>query len=466
MAKRFLVMIALLMLGFYVAGCAEGDESASVVNPNPSVFAPLGSISGVVVDICNSNAPVQGAVVSVAYGGKVHQVTTAANGQFAFDKVPANWVVSQGEWDIEADNGYFVVCDLTSKTGYGYAVVDEVWVAAGDLGDGTNETLGDGVTEAGSGASTPVHKLGNGLIFEVGQPTASIAGTVYDVTTGRTATSASVSLYYNGKLWASTTTTTGAFSFSNLPPAEAGDYSLLVNKAGYEYASGGVKIGSPDDCGFVSITCPVMCADAVTGIVVALTANPARDRTVPYVVTMDAGDETDVICYDAFEDMAVEDIDSIVLTFSEAMKVTRTLKYNAVSLASSFDYTVTFTTGDPVTDSMDILADYTVDMTSAGVLTITPELLAEADFYEITDVDPEDDTIEGVTFGGGYFTLTLYPSGHLTDASLVPWLPSPFDMSGYLHSAGEAYQNNFIFEQGMGDLYTMFWVGDGFIGWF
>jgi uncharacterized lipoprotein YajG len=65
MAKRFLVLIALLMLGFYVAGCAEGDESASVVNPNPSALTDQkGSISGVVIDSC-TNAPIQGAIVSV-----------------------------------------------------------------------------------------------------------------------------------------------------------------------------------------------------------------------------------------------------------------------------------------------------------------------------------------------------------------------------------------------------------------
>ena len=95
MSKRFLVLIALLMLGFFVAGCADGDKSSSVVNPNPDVFSPVGSISGVVYDYC-TNVPVKGAVVSVAYAGRVHQVTTSTNGAYSFNNVPATGSLMAG----------------------------------------------------------------------------------------------------------------------------------------------------------------------------------------------------------------------------------------------------------------------------------------------------------------------------------------------------------------------------------
>ena len=122
MSKRFLVLIALLMLGFFVAGCADGDKSSSVVNPNPDQFSPVGSISGVVYDYC-TNVPVKGAVVSVAYAGRVHTVTTSTNGAYSFDNVPANGSMISGGWDR-----YTVSCDLTKVTGYGYAMVDSTSV--------------------------------------------------------------------------------------------------------------------------------------------------------------------------------------------------------------------------------------------------------------------------------------------------------------------------------------------------
>ena len=74
MAKRLLVLFALLTFGLMIAGCSEGDKSNTVVNPNPDVFAHTGSISGVVMDDC-ANTPVQGAVVAVAYSGSVKKVT-------------------------------------------------------------------------------------------------------------------------------------------------------------------------------------------------------------------------------------------------------------------------------------------------------------------------------------------------------------------------------------------------------
>ncbi len=452
MAKRFLVLIALLTLGFFVAGCSEGDESASVVNPNPDVFAPTGSISGVVVDMCNSSNPVEGAVVSVAYSGKVRQVTTKANGQFAFDNVPVNWV---GEL-IEADQGYYVVCDLSDKTGFGFSLVEEVWVAAGYLLDGTNMAYADEFTESGSGAATPVNKLGNGVIFEVGPLNSSISGNVYDLSLAPTApnapgagTAATVSLYYGSVLAAAPqTTTTGAFSFTGIPPAYDG-YYLVVDKAGYKYADG-EKVSCGGSCGWLSIECAVPCNSGLTGVVVGLTPDPLRDMTVPYIVQADAGAETDVISDDHFADLVPADIDEIVLTFSEAMKVSRSLKYNAVNIDADIYVIVTSggtSTTSPVTWSGPVdLADFSVSMTSAGVMTITPVYWTDAEIAEEYASFGPTATVE---FVRADYEVELNASAHLTDANLVPWYPYLEDLpatdgQGYFHALGEMYQNYFI----------------------
>lgn len=473
MAKRFLVLIALLTLGFFVAGCSEGDESASVVNPNPDVFAPTGSISGVVVDMCNSSNPVEGAVVSVAYAGKVRQVTTKANGQFAFDNVPANWV---GEF-ISADEGYYVVCDLSDKTGYGYSLVQEVWVAAGNLMDGTNLGVNaDEFTESGSGAATPVNKLGNGMMFEVGPLNSSLSGNVYDLSLAPTApnapgagTAATVSLYYGSVLAAAPqTTTTGAFSFTNIPPAYEG-YYLVVDKAGYKYADG-EKVSCGGSCGWLAIECAVPCNSGLTGVVVGLTPDPLRDKTVPYIVQADAGAETDVISYDHFADLTPADIDEIVLTFSEAMKVSRSLKYNAVNLDADIYVIVTSggtSTTTPVYSNETVsLKDFSVSMTSAGVMTITPEYWTDAEIIEEYTTYGPTATVE---FVGAEYEVELYASAHLTDANLVPWYPYLEDLpatdgQGYFHALGEMYQNYSILYTDWVDSYEdgdiIFSIGD------
>jgi len=452
MAKRFLVLIALLTLGFFVAGCSEGDESASVVNPNPDVFAPTGSISGVVVDMCNSSNPVEGAVVSVAYAGKVRQVTTKANGQFAFDNVPVNWV---GEL-IEADQGYYVVCDLSDKTGFGYSIVEEVWVAAGYLLDGTNMAYADEFTESGSGAATPVNKLGNGVIFEVGPLNSSISGNVYDLSMAPTApnapgagTAATVSLYYGSVLAAAPqTTTTGAFSFTGIPPAYDG-YYLVVDKPGYKYADG-EKVSCGGSCGWLAIECAVPCNSGLSGVVVGLTPDPLRDMTVPYIVQADAGAETDVISDDHFADLTPADIDEIVFTFSEAMKVSRSLKYNAVNVYA--DITVLVTSNGASTtaatkEATVSLKDFSVSMTSAGVMTITPDYYSDEEILDIAN--PFGGTAEVVEFVRARYHVDINASAHLTDANLVPWYPYLEDLpatdgQGYFHALNEMYQNYFI----------------------
>ena len=251
MAKRFLVLIALLMLGFFIAGCAEGDKSSSVTNPNPDVFTPTGSISGTVFDGC-SLAPVPGATVSVAYNGSVHSVKTGATGAFSFSGVPAN-----GSACSDSDE-YIVTCDLTTVTGnpYDYATVMPAWVIYSDLKDGTNKdesgTSGGTFKESGSGASTPVNGLAATVPFIVGKANASITGVISsstpDLATGAIIAplgGATVNLYrrisaydVDVDTFLMTTTsdaTTGAYSFTGLIPAfdPSNDDSSMIDS--YDY---------------------------------------------------------------------------------------------------------------------------------------------------------------------------------------------------------------------------------------
>lgn len=489
MAKRFLVLIALLMLGFFIAGCSEGDKSTSVVNPNPNVFSPTGSISGVVFDQCKL-APVSGAVVSVAYAGGVHQVTTGATGAFSFTGVPA---ITNARYEDSESDGYWVTCDLTKVTGYGYALVNQAYVTYEDLGDGTNLDLaeGNGATESGSGASTPVNNLAFTTEFDVGPLTSSIAGTIYDVSTGRALTGATVSLFLGSNFIATTTASaTGAYSFANIMWGD--DYYLMVTKAGYDYAkfqeantvtapSGTPATGKPGiaSCNLVKVTCEVGCSEALANVDVNLIANPAKDITVPYIVSVDAGALTDVINGDSYPSATTASITNFVATFSESMVSDRTLKGNAVTLASAFTITATSTgplpsggTAKTYTRSTaggtaipeNIIASYTVTMTSAGVMTITPTLKAAADYLLETWWTNAGQTAEHGSVAQalgttptfaistvGTYTVHLIQSPHLTDLSFIEWsegTPGALDGSGFLHAFGEAYQDVFILPSG------------------
>jgi len=424
MAKRFLVLIALLMLGFYVAGCAEGDDSATVVNPNPDVVEFTGSISGVVMDYCAS-APIQGAVVSVAYSGSVHSVTTGTTGAFSFNNVPANWVAGS-DFDFGADDGYFVTCDLTGDADYGYAWVEEVWVAAGDLNDGDNYAMYE--AESGSGADTPVNKLANGLIFELAPLNASISGTIYDLTTGMDATAATVALYYNGRLIASTSTTTGAYSFTGILPGIT--YDLLVTKAGYDYVDNDWQsdmVYDDGDCGLVEVLCDPACNATLAGVDVYIEYDPARDVTRPYITSIVADDSGALWEGDEALDFQVEDF---VVTFSEAMRTTHNIKA-AVDVYSSFALTVTCN-GANATDlavNYDIIDDYTVDMTSAGVMTIALTYRPASDFdgdAAIAAWDPDAEL--AISAADGSYTIDFATdSPFLTDTSLNPWCYAEHD---------------------------------------
>ncbi len=449
MSKRFSVLIALLMLGFFVAGCADGDKSATVVNPNPDVFSPVGSISGTVYDAC-TEVPIKGAVVAVAYNGRVHTVTTASNGAYSFSNVPANGY-----------GGYSVSCDLTKVTAYGYAIVKNVYVGYSDLDDGNNSDLSDadGTTESGSGANTPVTNLASIQDFTPGPLTSGISGKIFDVTTGLpltagTGTAATVALYDDGNFVKSVPSTDGTYSFTGLWPSDT--YQLLVTKADYVYAAlqASNTIGSPNSCNLVDVTCDIGCGQLKESVNVYMIKNAAKDKTVPYIARVDimkgaVVSEQDIIDGDVFPTMAPADITSLVATFSEGMQASRSLKGNAVNLTSEFNLIVTVTTGGaeiPLADQ-NIIKSYTVTMTSAGVMTITPTLKATADWVAAAGL-AEGTLITFAYDGPGTFTATLTPNNaHLTDLSFNSWSignPGALDAYGFLHSFGEAYQDYFI----------------------
>ncbi|MGO9146012.1 MAG: hypothetical protein ACLQDF_06555 [Desulfomonilia bacterium] len=226
----------------------------------------------------------------------------------------------------------------------------------------------------------------------------------------------------------------------------------------------------------VEIDVPVPCNATLAGIEVDLFANPAKDITVPYIVSVATGGQTDVINKDAFTSNSLpaltpSSITNIVFTFDEAMKADRTIEGNAVTLTSSF--TVVVTSAGPAAPAPhappapvtltgeDIIESYTVTMTSSGIMTITPTLKTAANFASEVSADdggpwgPNATFVIGTTASPtGTFTVdfvaSAYPgSAHLTDADLVPWFMDAADIgevdsNGFFHAEGEAYQDDYI----------------------
>ncbi|HNQ85696.1 MAG TPA: Ig-like domain-containing protein [Deltaproteobacteria bacterium] len=128
---------------------------SDTVNPNPSVFTPYGSISGVVFDGM-SMTPIQGAVVSVTYSDRLHQVTTGTTGAYSFSNVPAP----------EGGQVYEVTCDLTEVSGFNCILVKSIQIGFSDLSDDTSGSDG--------GADTPVDSLAGTLTFMVDPSTCTL----------------------------------------------------------------------------------------------------------------------------------------------------------------------------------------------------------------------------------------------------------------------------------------------------
>ena len=437
MSKRLLVLFALLTFGLMIAGCSEGDKSNTVVNPNPDIFAPTGSISGIVMDDCAST-PVQGAVVAVAYSGSVKKVTTDASGMFSFNNVPASY------------DSYYVVATLPAAYG-GFSLIETAWVGYEDLYDGYNYNYYSGdFTESGSGASTPVDKLASSVYFQAGPAASSISGAVLDASTVATTplADATVKLFIGGDFFASATTgATGAFSFTQLPPYQS--YYLQVTKANYTYVTS-VVAGSPSSCGDMSVGCQIGCYEDLAGIIVWLEYDPFRDIVAPYITQIDADADLDII----YDDVLSGQVSEFVVTFSEAMATDRRSTKWAVDVWAGFYVVATSSGNAAVTDAGYVypIEDWTVAWDTTGTqLTITPIYYSAADIIAqlgapATTWDPA--TV--VTFAisdnnwGEYYLDFYQGQGYyqLTDANLVPWYYNEWDANsdGYLYAAGAWYQ--------------------------
>jgi len=86
-------------------------------------------------------------------------------------------------------------------------------------------------------------------------------------------------------------------------------------------------------------------------------------------------------------------------------------------------------------------------MTSAGVMTITPDYYSDEEILDIAN--PFGGTAEVVEFVRARYHVDINASAHLTDANLVPWYPYLEDLpatdgQGYFHALNEMYQNYFI----------------------
>lgn len=441
MAKRFLTLVALLMLGFYVAGCAEGDESASVVNPNPSVFTPTGSISGVVVDAC-TGALIEGATVSVAYNGKVYKVKTSAQGQFTFNNVPANY-----------EGPYFVSCDLGTVTGDPYdgaSFIEYAYVGYSDLNDGDNDS---DVEESGSGADTPVDKLNSSIVFEVSNPTNSVAGVVYDKTYGTNPLAdATVALFDDDSNLISyaTTAANGTFTISNVPAGD--DYYLQVIKSGYVYwnVTAASDCEGPD-CSKLWLPCEVGCSSIpVNAGAIFVMQSVVRDNIIPFISNIDvqigtfaasgafSGDE---FMYDDEGDVLSPLVTSFGITFSEAMLTGHSSIYDAVQLEAYLAIVVSTAgvehvlTSESNGDTMLYSVDYDLAWDSTHqVLTLTPDITIADDDVLIRAGFGADRPTATVTYAAGYYGITFgegAPSLSLADAHGCPWWYDDFS-SNYM----------------------------------
>jgi hypothetical protein len=432
MAKRFLVIAALLMLGFYVSGCSEGDDDVSVTNPNPAVFSPTGSISGVVVDQC-TNTLVKGATVSVAYNGGVHKVVTDASGQFSFKDVPANF-----------DGPYYVSCDLSKVTGNPYngvAFVEQAFVGYDDLGDGDNSGLDEAV-ESGSGASTPVNKLDTSIIFEVSALTNSVTGAVFDKTYGTDPLAGATVALFNedgGLLGSATTAANGTFTISSLPAGD--DYYIKVIKAGYTYWS---VVASSEcvegDCDMLELPCAVGCSSIPLNVgAFFVEQSQLRDNIIPFIENIDLqiGDyavegayDWDVFSFDDNGEVLPAIVTSFGVTFSEPMLTGHAAIYDAIDLEA--DFLITVTTIGHTDYHTDWSSDfYTVEKSLAWdgthtVLTIIPDItfdedaiIADAAAYYGIPLGSPTITVQAGEYGITFMAGTLA----LADANGVPWSP-------------------------------------------
>jgi hypothetical protein len=178
--------------------------------------------------------------------------------------------------------------------------------------------------------------------------------------------------------------------------------------------------------------------------------NPAKDMTRPYIVSVAGGGETDIITDDYFSTLDYRDFTSFVVTFSEPMALGRTIKDNGFELDtdnSLFEVTVSTGGSSVGPTAVDIIDSYTVTMSSTGVMTVAVTYKSKDALKAAVTANPLYGPTATVSVGEGGFDLEFFTSPHLTDASFIPWqigTPGEIDSDGFLHSFGEAYQDDFI----------------------
>lgn len=167
----FAVTAAVLLT---VNGCKEKEEEDASASPTSStlpMYEPKGTISGLIRDRI-TNEPVAGAVVSVAYNGAVHSVTSNIAGAFSFANVPA------GQYSVL--NGTSVLTGTYTMT---VSLVDYNAVPANASRKYRNfyyTTVTIRFTSLAMTDSIPAHGLVGATVLTVSKLNTTVSGSVVD----------------------------------------------------------------------------------------------------------------------------------------------------------------------------------------------------------------------------------------------------------------------------------------------
>jgi len=242
------IFALLFFASLIIIGCSddpvsvEGDEgdttSTEINNPPPGDFDARGTVSGRVLDRV-TNAPIEGADVSIDAAGETRSATTGADGSFRLTGVPAN----TSDEEDQAGSGTYNVHVQPNDERYRENYSAEV-------------TLVFGRDDGGSGAA---NNLGASVTFPLAKVTGSVEGTLVSEA-GLPVTSAEVQLYQDldlrfgddggsvdgdvVKVATDTSGEDGSFAFGRVE--EASTYSLRA-KVGEEPQSDFLDISGTGD---------------------------------------------------------------------------------------------------------------------------------------------------------------------------------------------------------------------------
>ncbi|MDO9548011.1 MAG: carboxypeptidase regulatory-like domain-containing protein [Candidatus Marinimicrobia bacterium] len=89
MKQLSMFIVVLLLCTIVFLGCSQDDDNPlSAEETELPTYQPKGTITGVIKDVCTSEA-IKGAVLSLSYNGTVTTVKSNSAGQFSFGNVPA-----------------------------------------------------------------------------------------------------------------------------------------------------------------------------------------------------------------------------------------------------------------------------------------------------------------------------------------------------------------------------------------